>query len=141
MRNLKIAIVMGIFVSALICCTDVYADSFSDLSKTLKNPIVLKDKSAPKMAVNFNHASHKNFKCGYCHHAKPEGSKSLYASCSANEACHAIEGKSKDIKSSFMAYHYKSSERSCFGCHRQLAGKYPNFKGCRPCHMPQGAQQ
>ena len=41
----------------------------------------------------------------------------------------------------FMAYHSPDTDRSCYGCHRKLAGKYPNFKGCRPCHMSPQARE
>ncbi len=138
---MKPFIIVCLLLVPLVCCVNAQAGDFKDLTQTLKNPVLLHDGASPRMAVTFHHASHKGIKCGFCHHMKPEGAKRAYASCGAGEGCHVQMGKSKDSMSLFMAYHSKDSQRSCYGCHHTLAGKYPEFKGCRPCHMPKPAAQ
>ena len=85
-------------------------------------PLELKSSASQKMWVKFDHASHESIDCDVCHHAEPsEGSR--YVSCGANEECHSIKGKERDVQSQFWAYHTKSSERSCYGCHSTMEEK------------------
>ncbi|MGN0009305.1 MAG: cytochrome c3 family protein [Desulfovibrionaceae bacterium] len=122
-------------LASLTCCATAEAADFKDISSALKKPIVLNNSDSPRMAVTFNHASHKGIKCTFCHHEKPSDAKTSYASCGASEECHTIPGRDKAPQSRFMAYHSRASQRSCYSCHTEQAGKHPEFKGCRPCHM------
>lgn len=127
------------FICALalvFCCGLARADNSPNL-KNLNKPIELNAGESPRMYVVFNHSTHKSVKCRTCHHEGLPGNR--YAACT-NEECHSLKGASeRDPMSVFMAYHAPDTDRSCYGCHKSLAGKYPNFKGCRPCHMtPQG---
>lgn len=109
--------------------------------KALRAPITLDYGVSPRMAVIFNHSSHKGVKCVLCHHMETsDGAR--YAPCT-NEECHSIKGaRERDPMSMFMAYHDPATDRSCYGCHKREAAKYPTFRNCRPCHMsPRAAQQ
>ena len=117
--------------------------------KAPDKPIELKSSEHKKMWVKFNHASHESVECDVCHtprfhgwresvecdvchHAAPSDAKDAYVSCGASEECHSLKGtRERDPQSLFWAYHTKSSERSCYGCHTTMLGP-----GCRPCHMP-----
>ena len=100
--------------------------------KNLDKSILLDSGSSKRMYVKFNHSSHKSVACRTCHHEGLPGNR--YASCT-NQECHSIQGaRERDTMSVYMAYHAPDTDRSCYGCHKSLAGKYPNFKGCRPCH-------
>lgn len=100
--------------------------------KNLDKPILLDAGQSKRMYVTFNHSSHKKIACRTCHHEGLPGNR--YAPCT-NKECHALTGASeRDPMSVYMAYHAPDTDRSCYGCHKPLAGKYPNFKGCRPCH-------
>lgn len=100
--------------------------------KDLDKPIELDAGKSPRMYVIFNHSSHKDVACRTCHHeGLPEN---RYAPCTS-EGCHSLQGaSSRNPMSVYMAYHAHGTDRSCYGCHKQLAGKYPDFKGCSPCH-------
>ncbi len=133
MRHLYLAV----FAAALIFCVDARADAPAPNLKNLNRPIELHAGSSKRMHVMFNHSSHKSIKCRTCHHGGLPGSR--YAPCT-NEECHSLPGaKERDPMSVYMAYHAPDTDRSCYGCHKPLAGKYPGFKGCQPCHQtPQG---
>ena len=107
--------------------------------KDLDKPMLLDAGSSKRMEVIFNHSSHKSVKCRTCHHEGLPGNR--YAPCT-NEECHALKGAAeRDPMSVYMAYHAPDTDRSCYGCHKSLAGKYPGFKGCQPCHQtPQGSK-
>lgn len=99
----------------------------------IKNPIRMNYGSFPQLAVTFNHSTHKDIKCSFCHH-KAESRKTRYAECTT-AGCHDVKGARQRGKNSvFMAYHDPKSDRSCFGCHKREASRYPQFTGCRPCH-------
>lgn len=111
--------------------------------KNLDKPILLNAGPSKRMYVIFNHSTHKEVKCRTCHHEGLPGNR--YASCTSPE-CHAITApSSREPLSVYMAYHAPDTQRSCFGCHKPLAGKYPGFKGCGPCHksgrMMKGQEQ
>lgn len=130
---------VALFVFSLLCAGQALAQESKANLKIMKNPIELKDGTSKRMYVTFNHSSHKDVKCRTCHHEGLPGNR--YASCT-NEDCHSVKGaRERDTMSLFMAYHAQDTDRSCYGCHRRLAGKYPNFKGCRPCHMSQQARE
>lgn len=96
-------------------------------------PILLDAGDAKRMAVVFNHSSHKGVPCRQCHHEGLPGQR--YAACT-NPECHAITAaSSREPLSVYMAYHAPQTKRSCFGCHKSLRDKYPAFRGCRPCHQ------
>lgn len=100
--------------------------------KDLDKPILLDAGNSKRMYVNFNHSSHKSVACRTCHHTGLPGHR--YAPCTSKE-CHALPGAAeREPLSVYMAYHAPDTDRSCYGCHRRLAGKYPGFKGCGPCH-------
>ena len=125
--------VVALFVVSLLCAVQAQAQEKRGNLETIRKSIELNDGSSKRMHVMFRHASHKGVKCRACHHEGLPGNR--YASCTSEE-CHSIKGaRERDPMSLFMAYHSQDTERSCYGCHRKLAGKYPNFKGCRPCHM------
>lgn len=106
--------------------------------KVLKTPVELNYGSYPQLAVTFNHSSHQDIKCVLCHH-KAEKRETRYVDCTT-AGCHSVKGaRQRGVDSVFMAYHDPSSDRSCYGCHKREASRYPQFSGCRPCHTsPQG---
>lgn len=114
---------------SLICGASGLAGAEED--KAPDKAIELKSSASKKMWVKFDHASHDSIDCEVCHHAAPSDATSKYVSCGASEECHYIKGsKERDVQSLFWAYHTKSAERSCYGCHNTMVEK-----GCRPCHM------
>ena len=134
---------------SLAWCAPAGAQDFKGAIKYPKNPIVLGGEETPRLAVTFNHSTHSNVTCDTCHHKprcgichySPSLEKSPYASCSANDGCHTIKGRSNDEKSRFMAFHSRATMRSCFGCHNSLKAEHPEFQGCRPCHPNQPAEE
>lgn len=126
-------------IAFFLCAAFLLAISFPGLPdaitnlKDLANPILLDSGKSERMYVIFNHSTHKSVACRTCHHTGLPGNR--YAPCT-NEECHSIQGaSSRDPMSVYMAYHAPNTDRSCYGCHKPLAGKYPDFKGCRPCHQ------
>ena len=102
--------------------------SLRNLGKTL----VIDAGDSKRMRVSFNHSTHRDIACRNCHHEGLPGNR--YASCT-NKECHAITApSSREVLSVYMAFHAPGTKRSCFGCHKPLAGEYPGFKGCSPCH-------
>ena len=136
-------------LATLAWCTPAQAQNFKEKIKFPTNPIVLGGEISPSMAVTFNHSSHRDVACDTCHHKprcaichySPSEEKSPYASCSAAEGCHTIQGRSSEPESRFMAFHSRESMRSCFGCHRSLSQEHPEFQGCRPCHPQNPANE
>ncbi len=128
--------VIGFFALSLLAAVPTMAREGRKVADVLKNPIEMNDGSSPRMAVTFNHSSHKGINCRLCHHMETsEGD--LFVPCT-NEECHATPGaRERDTMSLFMAYHDKNTDRSCYGCHKKEAAARPQFKGkgCRPCHM------
>ena len=119
---------------SLLGTAPAMAGSGKKVSEVLKTPVLMQAGSSPRMAVNFNHSSHKGISCTLCHHMATSDD-ALFVSCT-NEECHATPGaRERDTMSLFMAYHDKAAERSCYGCHKQRAAEHPEFVGCRPCHM------
>ena len=122
---------------ALAFAGAAHADPASPNLFSIRKPIELDAGKSPRMYVTFNHSNHKSVKCRTCHHMGLPGNR--YAACTS-EPCHSQPGASnRDVNSVYMAYHAPGMDRSCYGCHKALAGKYRNFKGCQPCHAtPQG---
>lgn len=110
----------------------IFADQARSNLKNLNKPILLDAGKSKRTYVLFNHTSHKQVACRVCHHIGLPGDR--YAPCT-NDQCHSLQGaKERDPMSVYMAYHAQGTDRSCYGCHKPLAGKYPGFKGCGPCH-------
>lgn len=114
------------------------------IMKIIKNPMEIKGGESSRMNVMFRHQSHqgKGIACKHCHHES--SSDTAYSSCT--QECHATPGaRERDTMSMFMAFHARETDRSCYGCHTQLAEKdpkkYSSFKGCRPCHMSPQARE
>lgn len=131
MRNLTIAVLI------FLCLGGLFLGFSTALAKTnLKNldqPIELDAGESKRMYVTFNHSTHKDIACRTCHHMGLPGNR--YAPCT-NPECHALTSPSeRNVMSVYMAYHAPGTDRSCAGCHASLASKYPQFKGCKPCHM------
>ena len=128
--------VIGLFALSLLAAVPTMAREGRKVADVLKNPIEMNGGSSPRMAVTFNHSSHKGINCRLCHHMETsEGD--LFVPCT-NEEFHATPGaRKRDTMSLFMAYHDKNTDRSCYGCHKKEAAPRPQFKGkgCRPCHM------
>ena len=126
---------IAMFVFSLIGGASIQAGA--EGQQAPDKPIELKSSASKKMWVKFDHASHDSIDCDVCHHAEPSDAKSAYVSCGSNEECHSLKGtKERDVQSLFWAYHTKSSERSCYGCHSTMVQK-----GCRPCHMSPQARE
>ena len=118
-------------LSLCLACTGVSVLARPNL-KNLNKPILLDAGKLKRMYVTFNHSSHQDIACRTCHHEGLPGNR--YAACTS-EGCHSLPGASeRSPMSVFMAYHAPGTDRSCYGCHKPLGGKYPNFHGCSPCH-------
>lgn len=117
-------------IAVLLLAQPVFAGNLF----SLREPILLDYGASPRLAVTFNHNTHKTVKCRTCHHIVDEQGK-RYVKCT-QEGCHDLKGsKERNPMSAFMAYHAKGTDKSCYGCHRAERAKYPSFKGCQPCHM------
>lgn len=126
---------VAMFAFSLMCCASVQVRA--EGAQAPDKPIQLKSSSSSKMWVTFNHASHEGMDCEVCHHMMPSDADTPYVSCGASEECHNIKGsKERDVQSLFWAYHTKSAERSCYGCHHVMVNP-----GCRPCHMSPQARE
>lgn len=101
---------------------------------SIREPILLDYGASPRLAVVFNHNTHKEVKCRTCHHiVDAQGQR--FVKCTREE-CHSLKGaRQRDPMSEFMAYHARDTDRSCYGCHQQERATHPSFKGCQPCHM------
>jgi len=81
-----------------------------------------------KQPVTFNHSSHKDQKCGDCHHMV-KGAEN-YAKC-GNAGCHdSLDRKDKTEKSYYNVMHAKSGAKfnTCASCHNQVVEKSPDKK-------------
>lgn len=117
-------------VTILLLAQGAYAAGLNAIQK----PMLLDYCSGPRLAVVFNHSTHKQVQCRTCHHIVDDEGK-RYVKCTREE-CHSIPGsRERDPMSAFMAYHAKGTDRSCYGCHLERRAKYPSFRGCQPCHM------
>lgn len=117
-------------IIVLLISQAVYA---GNLKETYK-PILLDYGASPRLAVVFNHSTHKQVKCRTCHHMADERGQ-RFVKCTREE-CHSLKGsKQRDPMSAFMAYHAKGTDRSCYGCHLEERASHPSFRGCQPCHM------
>lgn len=132
---------MAIAILTFCLLTPALAQADGGNLKAIRKPIDMNFGASPRMAVIFNHSSHKKVKCRTCHHIENDEGK-RFVNCTIEE-CHSITGaRERDPMSMFMAYHAKGTDRSCYGCHKQEAATHPEFKGCRPCHMsPQTRDQ
>jgi hypothetical protein len=91
-------------------------------------PDGLKLDKNPKQVVIFNHGSHKDIKCGECHHMV-EG-KENYGKC-FDAGCHDVmDRKDKSAKSYYNVAHAKSGTKfsTCVSCHMQVVEKTPDKK-------------
>lgn len=130
---LSLALVLGLSLPVL-ADEDAPRD-IKEIGTILRTPIQLGEAENPQMHVTFNHASHRTVRCQTCHHAVPSDSSRKYVSCSSSDECHSLPGRTdRDVQQRFWAYHDKSSDHSCYGCHSAKAKRYPAFKGCMPCH-------
>lgn len=134
-------LLMGLIAASLLLAGTALAEGENTGSlKVLRKPILMDYGASPLLAVTFNHSSHKKIKCVLCHHMETSDGK-RYVNCT-NEECHSTPGaRERDPMSMFMAYHDSNTDRSCYGCHKMESAKYPEFKGCRPCHMPPQARK
>lgn len=117
-------------IIALLTGTAVVAgDLFS-----VRKPILIDYGASPRLAVVFNHDTHKSVKCRICHHIADEQGK-RFIKCT-QEGCHSIKGSyQREPMSAFMAFHARGMDRSCYGCHLEERATHPSFRGCQPCHM------
>lgn len=134
-------LVITLFALTFLWAGGAQARSVKEMSQAIKEPIEIEASGSKRMNVMFPHTAHKGISCFHCHHE--EGSDGRYVACTE---CHATPGaRERDPMSMFMAFHSKNSDRSCLGCHKKLAaenpGKFPQFKGCRPCHMSPAARE
>lgn len=132
-----------LFALAVLWAVAAQASEPKGVAKT-RRPIAIEGGTSPRMTVMFTHKTHtgSGIKCQHCHHES--SGTSPYSSC--REACHSIPGaRERDPMSMFMAFHSGDTDRSCYGCHSSLAlkdpQKYPDFYGCRPCHMSPEASE
>ncbi|MGJ3522320.1 formate dehydrogenase subunit gamma cytochrome c-553 [Nitratidesulfovibrio sp. D1] len=133
-------LVISLFAVTLLVAGAALAADAGDAAKAPKKAIELKHGTSKRMHVMFNHATHKDVACEQCHHDTPDPAKP-YVSCT-NDDCHATPGpRERDTMSMFVAYHAKDTDRSCYGCHKQMAKDHPEFSGCRPCHMSPQAKK
>lgn len=117
---------------AFALATPALADGKGSLF-LMRGPIDLNYGPYPLLSVVFNHSSHRDVQCRLCHHkATPSGNR--FVACTSS-GCHPLPGaRERVVDSMFMAYHTPSKKRSCYGCHTAEAVKYPQFRGCQPCH-------
>lgn len=121
-------------ILAIIATLFIAQNAYADNLFALRKPILLDYGASPRLAVIFNHSTHKQVKCRTCHHIKDEEGK-RFVKCTREE-CHSLKGaRERDPMSAFMAYHTRDTDKSCYGCHQAERAKYPSFKGCQPCHM------
>ncbi len=82
---------------------------------------------AAKKGVVFNHSTHKEQKCGECHH--PVDGKEDYRKC-ATAGCHdSMDRKDKSAKGYYHIIHDKGTKfRTCLGCHLEVAQAKPEQK-------------
>jgi len=134
---MKYTLPLALLTSLIVCASAHASPGLKTSMAAPKNDIVLESEATPHLSVVFNHKDHTSVGCDVCHH-KPRcvichfNSKSNQppnASCSS-AGCHPDKGRTQEAGSRFMAFHKRSNDRSCFGCHSS-SGKY---EGCTPCH-------
>lgn len=132
-----------LFALAVMLVGNAQVSGAKGIGERIKQPITIEGGTSERMTVVFTHKSHRNkgYGCKTCHH---ESSDDIpFSTC---RDCHSTPGaRERDPMSMFMAFHAKGTDRSCYGCHSRLAEQdptaYPQFKGCRPCHMSPGARE
>ncbi|MEG2004615.1 MAG: cytochrome c3 family protein, partial [Bilophila sp.] len=83
---------------ALLCLCGILVFSFPvwaedpavtpEMKALIEKPILMEKTGDAKKHVTFNHATHKDQKCAFCHHKATQDQKT-YVSC-ASEGCHNI---------------------------------------------------
>jgi hypothetical protein len=67
----------------------------------------------------FNHSTHTDYECEFCHHVEGDDQ---YASCAAAGCHNLMDKRSKAVESYYGVTHDRKSEKSCVGCHAEVAG-------------------
>lgn len=128
--------VMVLALAAVLCV------AFSMVAYAVDAPTGPVKMDATKKPVMFNHDTHKDSKCGECHH--PVDGKENYQKCST-AGCHsAAKADKKKAGSYYKIVHNKKAGKSgiatCISCHKKVAGKDKAQKkaltGCKKskCH-------
>ena len=80
-----------------------------------------------KQPVVFNHSTHKEVKCGQCHHKVDD--KENFQKC-GTAGCHdSMDRKDKSPKGYYNAMHGKNLKfTNCMTCHLEVAAKMPDKK-------------
>lgn len=93
-----------------------------------------------KQPVVFNHSTHKDIKCGECHH--PVNGKESYLPCGSSGCHDSMDRKDKSPRGYYHAIHSKNLKfMNCMTCHQSVAAKQPEKKkemtSCKgsKCHM------
>lgn len=88
----------------------------------------LKMEATQKKVVVFNHTTHKEVKCGECHH--PVKGVENFQKC-ATAGCHDnMDRKDKSERGYYQAMHGKDSKtvKSCVACHIEVVAAKPDLK-------------
>ncbi|MCT4534119.1 cytochrome c3 family protein [Halodesulfovibrio sp.] len=129
--------VMVLALAAVLCV------AFSMVAYAVDVPTGPVKMDATKKPVIFNHDTHKDYKCGECHH--PVDGKENYQKC-ATAGCHsAAKADKKKAGSYYKIVHNKKAGKksgiaTCISCHKKVAGKDKAQKkaltGCKKskCH-------
>jgi nitrate/TMAO reductase-like tetraheme cytochrome c subunit len=129
--------VMVLALAAVLCV------AFSMVAYAVDFPTGPVKMDATKKPVIFNHDTHKDYKCGECHH--PVDGKENYQKC-ATAGCHsAAKADKKKAGSYYKIVHNKKAGKksgiaTCISCHKKVAGKDKAQKkaltGCKKskCH-------
>ena len=129
--------VMVLAMAAVLCV------AFSMVAYAVDVPTGPVKMDATKKPVIFNHDTHKDYKCGECHH--PVDGKENYQKC-ATAGCHsAAKADKKKAGSYYKIVHNKKAGKksgiaTCISCHKKVAGKDKAQKkaltGCKKskCH-------
>jgi hypothetical protein len=80
--------------------------------------------------VNFSHVGHQKVACASCHHTWD--GKSAIQGC-AISGCHSSTERSDEL-SYFDAFHNKTSNHSCYGCHSKLNAESQKKMKLAPCY-------
>lgn len=102
--------------------------------KFIRPGAVKKTNFAP---VSFSHGQHMNVSCTTCHHTW-DGASEVQA-C-ATEGCHGNFVNRAETDSYYKAFHSRTAENSCLGCHTALnknAAKKVKISPCsnNACHV------
>lgn len=80
-----------------------------------------------KQPVVFNHSTHKDVKCGECHH--PVNGKENYQPCGSSGCHDSMDRKDKSARGYYHAFHSKNLKfMNCMTCHQEVAAKQPEKK-------------